>query len=830
MILQNSFISQFIVHVLLGVISAGFFISGCQSMRTAQRELARIEEPVPVPSREFRAAWIATVANIDWPSEPGLPVDKQKAELRAQLNRAAALQMNAVILQVRPAADALYDSPYEPWSAYLTGKMGQAPEPYYDPLAFAVREAHRRGLELHAWFNPFRAHHPADTSEIASGHVSRTHPELVISYGDYLWLDPGLPGARAHTHRVILDVVERYDIDGVHFDDYFYPYPSYGGGADFPDSTSWQQARRSGETLDRGDWRRQNIDRLIRELYRDIKKMKPYVKFGISPFGIWRPGYPEQTTGFDAYAELYADARRWLREGWIDYFTPQIYYQMDQTAQPYPIMLQWWTDQNKKNRHIWPGLFTSRVASTSRKWPVQEITGQMYTARAHPGVSGTVHFSMRALMENPEDLTDRLAAGPYATPALVPTSSWLDDNPPARPAIALSESENDLTLSIEPAGGEAVRWWVVYMHGERGWTLELVPGARRDIVLGSDNKSVWPDAVAVAAVDRAGNEGAVSDLIRRHPHRPDRLISKELKPRIVPHNTWADQSPRQSGYHANAVRRNLGVGDTLRFRDLTVVLDGMRQGKRSSYSFHRPWGVKYDTPDTARFVLQRNEVREVRTVPEGEAFNWYGYHFGVLSVNPLGGVLAGGLTELEVGTIASMPVGRAAVRETGDALQRLRVPHRIRHITLHHSGSQEPLTPDKDPVKLLRDLQSWGAEDRNWWDLPYHFLIGLDGTVYEGRDPRYAGETNTQYDPRGHLLISVLGNYNKQKPTAAQLDAIADLMAWAVVEYDIPLQHIGGHGDWADTSCPGRYLQSYLEDGTFLRAVQSRLNRFEELE
>src|SRR5579871_3371768 len=302
------------------------------------------DTPPPVP-REFRGVWVATVANIDWPSKPGLSTDQQKAEMLAILDKAAQLKLNAIIFQVRPGCDALYDSRLEPWSEYLTGQMGRAPDSYYDPLAFAVEEAHKRGLELHAWFNPYRARHAEAKSSISPDHVSQMHPDLVKQYGRSLWLDPGEKAVQDYSLSVILDVVRRYDIDGVHIDDYFYPYKETDAQnkvLPFPDDASWQKYVQSGGTLSRDDWRRQNVDTFIERLYKGVKEVKPWVKFGISPFGIWRPGYPAQVKGFDAYQELNADSRKWLRNGWLDYWTPQLYWKIDQTGQSYPVLLKWW--------------------------------------------------------------------------------------------------------------------------------------------------------------------------------------------------------------------------------------------------------------------------------------------------------------------------------------------------------------------------------------------------------------------------------------------------------------------------------------------------------
>src|SRR5690349_5167496 len=245
---------------------------------SAQNALAQTDSPPPL-AREFRGAWVASVANIDWPSKPTLSTWEQQAELIAILNRCLALNLNAVILQVRPAADALYDSPYEPWSEYLTGVEGRAPEPYYDPLKFAIDESHKRGLELHAWFNPYRARHASARAEPAPSHLSKTHPELVRSYGRYLWMDPGEPAVRAQTLRVVLDVVKRYDVDGVHMDDYFYPYPENGPDSvaiPFPDSSSYARYVKGGGALALNDWRRENVNLLMRDIYRRTKAMKPW--------------------------------------------------------------------------------------------------------------------------------------------------------------------------------------------------------------------------------------------------------------------------------------------------------------------------------------------------------------------------------------------------------------------------------------------------------------------------------------------------------------------------------------------------------------------------
>ena len=337
-------------------ISSAFIWLSAVTLLAADEVYRPVAVTPPEPPREFRGAWITEVAsNQDWPSKPGVPAAQMQAELIALLDRAAQLKLNAVIFQVRPACDAIYASPLEPWSAYLTGRMGQPPQPAFDPLAFAVAEAHQRGLELHAWFNPFRALLPEDKTFVALNHISKTHPELIRQYGDQTWLDPGEPAAREHVLRVILDVVRRYDVDGVQFDDYFYPYPekdAAGRGLNFPDDASW---RKYGGNLNRDDWRRQNINQFVHDVYQNIKAAKPWVKFGVSPFGIWRPGSPKTILGLDAYANLYADSRLWLASGWVDYFSPQLYWPVDAPQQSFPALLNWWTAQNVNNRGLWPG-------------------------------------------------------------------------------------------------------------------------------------------------------------------------------------------------------------------------------------------------------------------------------------------------------------------------------------------------------------------------------------------------------------------------------------------------------------------------------------------
>jgi uncharacterized lipoprotein YddW (UPF0748 family) len=480
------------------------------------QKAASASDSAPPVRREFRGVWVASVANIDWPSRPGLSTWEQQEELVRVLNRAIALGLNAIVLQVRPAADALYASPHEPWSEYLTGRQGLPPEPDWDPLAFAVEEAHRRGLELHAWFNPFRARHPSATSEPAATHISRRQPELVLSYGHHLWMDPGLAATRAYSIRVITDVVRRYDIDGVQIDDYFYPYKerdSSGTLLEFPDSVSWTRYVAGGGVLSRDDWRRGNVDAFVRDLYRAIKRPKPRVKFGVSPFGIWRPGNPPTIQGFDPYEQIFADARKWLVEGWVDYFAPQLYWPIQPPAQSYPTLLAWWVQENVKNRHMWPGNYTSRVGATdsTRRWLPAEILEQVRLTREVPGATGNIHFSMKVFLENRDSIATQLGRGAYAEPALVPSTPWLDSVPPRKPVVAtrVDTATGGMGLRMLPGGKEAIWRWVVRARVSGTWISHVLPGWQRAHTLTFDAVTPWPDEVLVSAVDRLGNESRV---------------------------------------------------------------------------------------------------------------------------------------------------------------------------------------------------------------------------------------------------------------------------------------------------------------------------------
>ncbi len=469
---------------------------------------------IPPIEREFRAVWVATVANIDWPSEPGLDGEVQKAEAIALLDTAVQMGLNAVVFQVRPQCDALYASRTEPWSYFLSGEQGKPPEPYYDPLAFWIAEAHARGMELHAWFNPYRAHHPQGGPVGPRSLVNR-RSDLALQLGDegYWWLDPGKQGTQDHAYAVVMDVLRRYDVDGIHFDDYFYPYPSYNDGRDFPDDESWTAYRRDGGKLGLGDWRRENVNRFIERLYEGIKGEKPHVKFGLSPFGIWRPGHPESIRGLDQYDVLYADARLWLQKGWLDYLSPQLYWPIRQVPQSYPMLLAWWTQQNAKGRHVWPGLYASGIENARG---ADEIVNQVMVARAlAPTGAGHVHFSMKALRENRGGIVDSLIAQPYAQTALIPPSPWLDDRAPDVPSLKVDVQGEQVRVQWAHANVEDVNRWIVYQRRGARWDYALFHRSVRETLIpvvelsaaGDDSSSPQVlDEIAISALDRLGNE------------------------------------------------------------------------------------------------------------------------------------------------------------------------------------------------------------------------------------------------------------------------------------------------------------------------------------
>ena len=441
---------------------------------------APVSETPPPITREFRAAWVASVHNIDWPSKSGLSATTQKAEARAILDKLVSLKMNAVILQVRPHADALYRSNLEPWSPWLTGTMGKSPG--YDPLAYWIEQGHARGIEIHAWFNPFRA--LSNTSHSCSAnHISRTRPDLIKRYGSMLWCDPSHPETRAKALTAILDVVRRYNIEGVHLDDYFYPYPT--GGMNFPDGKSPAQ-------------RRNAVDSFVSQLYSSVKKQKPWVRVGISPFGIWRPGVPDGIeAGVDAYEDLAGDARKWLKNGWVDYLAPQLYWRISPRKQSFPVLLEWWRGQG--SRPVWPGIATTRIQSSEDPGrPASEIINQIGLSRkVGRNWVGHIHWSAKGLMKNQGGISTALS-GTYTQPVAVPPMPWISKSAPPQPMAGASVSGNETrVIWTAPAGVSKI---AIQARHRGAWrTFAIVPA-------GASNLSIpKSEVIAVSSLDRYGN-------------------------------------------------------------------------------------------------------------------------------------------------------------------------------------------------------------------------------------------------------------------------------------------------------------------------------------
>ncbi len=462
--------------------------------------------------KEFRAAWVATVANINWPSKPGLSTAEQQQEAIKLLDYLKEHHFNAVIFQVRPMADALYKSDIEPWSYFLTGEQGKAPEPFYDPLQFWIEAAHDRGLELHVWLNPYRAFHPAGKA-ISNQSIVKTNPDLVVKLKQgYYWMDPSKKEMQNRTADVVKDIVKRYDIDGVHLDDYFYPYPDYNGGEDFPDDASFAAYQADGGKLSRGDWRRASVNALIKRLYKEIKAEKKYVKFGISPFGIWRPGFPASVEGFDQYEKLYADAKLWLNKGWLDYFAPQLYWPINRMPVSFPVLLGWWHSENTKQRHLWPGIAIGDSTAKSLNETMSQI---MITRGMLPQSMGAIHWSLSSLTRNP-NMSKALLDGPYQKEALVPASQWLSKKIPDAPSAQAVMANGQVQVNFTHSSNSIFRTVIYYQYGTK-WQYRILNRNQHSVNLlrsvQEKTASILLNKIMVSAVDRTGNESSKTEVM-----------------------------------------------------------------------------------------------------------------------------------------------------------------------------------------------------------------------------------------------------------------------------------------------------------------------------
>lgn len=447
---------------------------------------------MPRVEREFRAVWVATVDNIDFPSTKNLTIEQQKAEILKDLELAKSLKMNAVIFQVRPMCDAIYPSNIEPWSEFLTGQMGKPQA--FDPLKFITEEAHKRGILVHAWFNPYRAYHPA-AKTVSENHISKSRPDLVRKYGNFLWLDPTDDEVKQYSLSVVTDVVKRYDIDGVHFDDYFYPYPITENGkkVDFPDDKNWEKYKNAGGNLSRDDWRRKNVDDFINSVGREIKKIKPEIMYGISPFGVSE----------ENYKNLYADAEKWLREGWIDYFVPQLYWKIDRPNREFPLLLKFWESINAKKRHVWAGIGTYKLYNQNENYSTAEIVNQILLTRQIQQTSGNIQFSFKSVRNNFDNLQKNLREKVYQKDAIIPFSPWIKNANIIAPKVSIFKNSKNVRASWTEQGAKRAFWFIVYVKDKNGWSYSILPASQKSISLSADRKI---EKIIVSSVDRLGNE------------------------------------------------------------------------------------------------------------------------------------------------------------------------------------------------------------------------------------------------------------------------------------------------------------------------------------
>ena len=435
------------------------------------------------PKNEFRGVWVATVDNIDWPTKGNYNSDSQKAEFIKLLDMHQRNGMNAIIMQIRPAADAFYPSQYEPWSEWLTGKQGLPPNPYYDPLQFMIEETHKRGMEFHAWCNPYRAEFAIGKSSIAPTHITRVHPEWFLPYGTVRLFDPGNKEAQQYVVKVIRDIVSRYNIDAIHFDDYFYPYRI--AGKEFPDTASFLKY---GNGMNKEDWRRSNTDSIIFALSKAIKEEKKDCRFGISPFGVWRnankdPEGSNTMAGQTNYDDLYADILLWLKEGWIDYVSPQLYWEFEHAHAPFGPLLDWW-NKHTYGKQCYIGLGIFRAGSNAAWKDKDELPRMIREMRNMPNVNGAIYFSSKSFERNPNGWNDSLRNNYYKYPAIIPTMSWIDTstvNEPLATVTGEAASRLGATITIQQADtAKAIKAFAIYAF-EKTDTVRDASNARNII-------------------------------------------------------------------------------------------------------------------------------------------------------------------------------------------------------------------------------------------------------------------------------------------------------------------------------------------------------------
>ena len=475
------------------------------------------------PKREFRAVWVATVNNIDWPSKPGISTEQQKKEAVEILNLHQRSGMNAIIMQIRPASDAFYPSELEPWSQYLTGTPGKAPDPFYDPLQFWIEECHSRNMEFHAWLNPFRVAQYAN-EPLASNHIAFKHPEWIVNYGGKLYFDPGLPQTREFVVQVVNDIVARYDVDAIHFDDYFYPYPLK---EDFPDENSFAGYNRGFLLMQKAAWRRDNVDLIIKLLSENIKKIKPWVKFGISPFGVWRnksddPQGSETTAGTTNYDHLYADILKWQKNGWIDYSLPQLYWQIGHPSVDFLTLGKWWADHAyNRGMYIGHAVYKLEANATIPEWTdPNQLVKQIQITRQIPQLGGSAFYSSKHFKRDLFGFSETLQNKIYNRPALVPVMPWIDNKAPDQPG-RFRKRGNKLKWKPEKAATEMDRTvgYLVYLNpvGQKfdennSENIFTITRDKSIVFKPNSRKLRRKYEIRISALDRLHNESEISKV------------------------------------------------------------------------------------------------------------------------------------------------------------------------------------------------------------------------------------------------------------------------------------------------------------------------------
>ncbi|SSY69895.1 FenI [Priestia megaterium] len=530
--IKNNRTSKILVSTLLG----GSLLFSPSIMGHAQTYSQKDSQQTSYLKHELRATWVASVLNIDWPSKPGLSIAQQKSEFINYLEEQKRMGMNAIVMQIKPTADAFYPSKYGLWSEYLTGTQGK--DPGYNPLSFMVKEAHKRNMEFHAWFNPYRITMPlgkeaalSDLDKLPENHPARKHPEWVVPYGQQLYFNPGIPEVQKFVIDGIMEVVKNYDIDAVHMDDYFYPYKI--AGKTFPDQEAYQRYG-ANKFNNIEDWRRDNVNNLVKNINKSIKEEKSYVKFGISPFGVWRnkavdPTGSETTAGQTNYDDLYADTRTWINNGYVDYIAPQLYWNIGLPVADYAKLLAWWTKEVEgKNVQLYIGQADYKINTNSngvQNWfNPEELPNQIKLNRTYNNFKGSMHFSAKDLKNNPLGIADRLTEDIYKQPALVPPMPWIDNEAPKKPKVLqIKKKLGETKFKIRENNPEEVAYYAIYrFEGNRVGNINdskyLLTTVRKE-----HNNQVYVDPTSekgetytyvVTSLDRNHNESKPSNPIK----------------------------------------------------------------------------------------------------------------------------------------------------------------------------------------------------------------------------------------------------------------------------------------------------------------------------